>query len=161
MLLRALVWLVVLGVIIVGLTVCTGPNPAQVAERPSGAEAVSPTDTPAVVEQTAAATETPTAEPTEEATETPTAEPTEAAATETPTAEPTEAAATETPTVEPTAEATETPTVEPTEEPTVAPAVDVASLSSQNCVNCHTIQETLQALAEEKEVKSEASSGEG
>jgi hypothetical protein len=39
--------------------------------------------------------------------------------------------------------------------------VDVASLSSDNCLGCHTNQETLQTLAEEKEVKSEASSGEG
>jgi outer membrane biosynthesis protein TonB len=149
-LLRTLVWLVALGVIIVGLTMCTGTSPGPGA-----------TDAPVAVEPTQAAAAPPTAEPTE----TSTPEPTEAAATETPTAEPAEAVATETPTVEPTAEPTETPTVEPTEEPTEeptgAPAVDVASLSSQNCVNCHTVQETLQALAEEKGVKSEASSGEG
>jgi mono/diheme cytochrome c family protein len=39
--------------------------------------------------------------------------------------------------------------------------VDVASLSSDNCISCHTDDATLQELAEEKEVKSEATSGEG
>jgi hypothetical protein len=37
----------------------------------------------------------------------------------------------------------------------------VASLSSENCIGCHTDQATLEALAEDKVVKSEASSGEG
>ncbi len=39
--------------------------------------------------------------------------------------------------------------------------MDVASLSSDNCIGCHTDEATLQALAEDKEVKSEATSGEG
>jgi hypothetical protein len=34
-------------------------------------------------------------------------------------------------------------------------------MSSENCQGCHINQETLQALAEDKQVKSEATSGEG
>jgi len=93
----------------------------------------------------------------------------------------------ETPTVEPTAVAVLPPTttpepplptsVPPTEtpvppSPTPAPPTDTAvpatptpeaevSAGSENCVACHTSQETLQALAEDKTVKSEATSGEG
>jgi hypothetical protein len=37
----------------------------------------------------------------------------------------------------------------------------VAFLSSENCVGCHTNQTILEALAEDKVVKSEATSGEG
>lgn len=100
-----------------------------------------------------AATETPTTAPPTDTVvpPSPTAEP----ATETPVpASPTPEPATETPVpASPTAEPpTETP--QPTE-------VDVASASSENCVDCHTSEETLQALAEEQEVKSEESSGEG
>ncbi len=46
-----------------------------------------------------------------------------------------------------------TATAEPTEE--------TASAGSENCVACHTSAETLQALAEDKTVKSEATEGEG
>jgi hypothetical protein len=100
-----------------------------------------------------AVTETPTAAPPTdtEVPPSPTAEP----PTDTPVpASPTPEPATDTPVpASPTAESpTDTP--EPTE-------VDVASASSENCVGCHTSEETLQALAEEQEVKSEASSGEG
>jgi len=37
----------------------------------------------------------------------------------------------------------------------------VAALRSDTCIGCHTSQETLQVLAEDKEVKPEATSGEG
>ena len=47
----------------------------------------------------------------------------------------------------------------PTETPTQE--VELASLSSENCVGCHTDEATLQALAEDTSVKSEATSGEG
>ena len=147
---RMSVWLVILGVLTIGLTVCSGPMPSEVATVTpqavsQSADAVVPSPTPVP------AADTRTVEPTEEATETPTAEPTRAA-TDTPTVEPTEVA-----TEEPTAE----PTQEATEEATAAAIVDVSTLSSDNCVTCHTSQETLQALAEDKKVASEASSGEG
>jgi outer membrane biosynthesis protein TonB len=167
MLARMSVWLVILGVMTAGLTFCNGPTPGEVATVTPGAVSqavdtpvpsstpVSATDTPTVAEPTKAvveeAIETPTPEPTEVATEEPTLEPTEVV-TEEPTAEPTEVA-TEEPTPEPTQEATE--------EATAAAVVDVSTLSSDNCVNCHTNQETLQALAEDKKVTSEASLGEG
>jgi hypothetical protein len=51
------------------------------------------------------------------------------------------------------------PTPVPPEE-TPTPEAEV-SVGSENCVACHTSQETLQALAEDKTVKSEATSGEG
>lgn len=172
MLLRALVWLVILGVMTAGLTVCNVSGPTQVAHLPSRAPSESrpvavvpsPTpvpaaDTPVPTELTGEATEEPTATPTEEVTEEPTPEPTEEATqepAEEPTVEPAEEV-TEELIVEPTEEATE----EATEEPTPIPDVDVAALSSENCVNCHTNQETLQALAEDKVVQSEATSGEG
>jgi hypothetical protein len=58
---------------------------------------------------------------------------------------------------------TDTPEPEPEVSPTDTPEpdVDVASLSSDNCIGCHTNQETLEALAEDKVVKSEATEGEG
>jgi hypothetical protein len=155
MLARMSVWLVVLGVMTAGLTFCNQPMPDEVATvtprvMSQATNTEMPTSTPAP------ATDTPTAaEPTtvviEEVTETPIAEPTQTA-TEVPTVEPTEVA-----TEEPTAEATP----EATEEATVAAVVDVSTLSSDTCVTCHTSQETLQALAEDKKVASEASSGEG
>jgi outer membrane biosynthesis protein TonB len=167
MLARMSVWLVVLGIMTAGLTFCNGQAPGEVATVTPPAvsqSAATPVpsstpvavmDTPTVAEPTEAAieeaTETPTAEPTEMVTEEPTPEPTEVA-TEEPTPGPTEAA-TEEPTPEPTQEATE--------EATAAAVVDVSTLSSDNCVNCHTSQETLQALAVDKKVASEASSGEG
>jgi mono/diheme cytochrome c family protein len=42
-----------------------------------------------------------------------------------------------------------------------APTVDIASASSENCIACHTDEAILQGLAEDKDVKSEATSGEG
>jgi hypothetical protein len=47
----------------------------------------------------------------------------------------------------------------PTDTPTAT--VDPASLSSESCIACHTSEETLQALAEDNTVQSEATSGEG
>ncbi len=47
----------------------------------------------------------------------------------------------------------------PTDTPTAT--VDPASLSSESCIVCHSNEETLQALAEDKTVQSEATSGEG
>jgi hypothetical protein len=179
MLARMSVWLVILGIMTAGLTFCNGQAPGEVATVTPRAVSqaadtpvpsstpVSATDVPTAAEPTnmvvEEATEMPTAEPTEVATEEPTAEPTEMV-TEEPTPEPTEVA-TEEPTPGPTEAATEEPTPEPTqeatEEATAAAVVDVSTLSSDNCVNCHTSQETLQALAVDKKVASEASSGEG
>jgi hypothetical protein len=52
------------------------------------------------------------------------------------------------------------PTPVPPED-TPTPEAEAASASSDSCIGCHTSQETLQALAVDKTVKSEATSGEG
>lgn len=55
---------------------------------------------------------------------------------------------------------TDTPAPPPTD--TAEPPTPTAELvSAENCIGCHTDQPTLQALAVEKEIVSEASSGEG
>jgi hypothetical protein len=98
--------------------------------------------------------------------------PTVAAPTETapaPSVTPVPAEDTATPEVEDTAtpEPEDTPTLEPENtatpeaEDTATPEADTASASSDNCVGCHTSQETLEALAEDKAVVSDATEGEG
>jgi outer membrane biosynthesis protein TonB len=157
---RALLWLALLGVIGAGLTVCSGQTPTQlpptveeVAVRPSPTRVqstdvgVPPSPTPAP--------ETATPEPPSPTPPPPTDTPEPASPTSPP---PTDTPVSPTDTPEPEAEEV-SPTDTPEPEP--EPDVDVASLSSDNCIGCHTSQETLQALAEEKEVKSEATSGEG
>jgi outer membrane biosynthesis protein TonB len=152
---RALVWLVFLGIVGAALTVCSGPAttlipPTEVEVAalptpvPSGATDVPlpPSPTPAPETDTPPpATDTP--QPPSPTLPPPTDTPVSPTDTPEPEPEPEEVSATDTP------------------EPEPEPDVDVAALSSDNCVGCHTNQETLQALAEEKEVKSEASSGEG
>jgi hypothetical protein len=181
---RVLAWLVILGFVTAGLTVCSGPvgtlvpppTEEEVAAVPSptalgATEAplppsptpapetgtpLPPKDTPVPPSPTAVPpTDTPVPP-----TDTPEPEPEEASPTDTPAPEPEPEEATPTYTPEPEPESEE---VSPTDtpEPEPEPDVDVASLSSDNCVGCHTDQETLEALAEEKEVKSEATSGEG
>ena len=158
--LRALLWLALLGVIGAGLTVCSGPTTTlipptvvEVAVRPSPTRVqstdaqVPPSPTPAP--------EMDTPEPPSPTPPPPTDTPEPASPTSAP---PTDTPASPTDTPEPEAEEV-SPTDTPEPEP--EPDVDVASLSSDNCIGCHTSQETLQALAEEKEVKSEATSGEG
>jgi hypothetical protein len=54
--------------------------------------------------------------------------------------------------------ATDTP-LPPTDTP--IPPTEVPLASADSCVLCHTSQETLQAMAEDKEVKSAETSGEG
>lgn len=80
--------------------------------------------------------------------------PTEPPPTEAPTEPPTEAPATQAPP----AEAPTEPPATDTPAPTEAPA---EMASADNCIGCHTDQPTLQALAVDQEVKSEATSGEG
>jgi hypothetical protein len=53
----------------------------------------------------------------------------------------------------------DTATPEPAD--TATPESDDETASSDNCIACHTSQETLQALAEDKTISSEATSGEG
>lgn len=101
----------------------------------AGEPTVAPTEPPEPTEISAAPS-TPTEEPTQAPT--PTEEPTELP---TPTEEPTELPPTATPT--------------PTEEPTPEPVDDTA------CVNCHTDEETLKAVAEEPEETEALSEGEG
>jgi hypothetical protein len=99
---------------------------------------------------------------------TPTAEPTEAAAVPTdtpvpPTDTPVPPSDTPVPPTDTPVPPTDTP-APPTDTPappTDTPTPDLASLSSENYVGCHTDEKTLQALAEDKSVKSEATSGEG
>ncbi|MEJ2557745.1 MAG: hypothetical protein P8186_16260 [Anaerolineae bacterium] len=128
MAIRGSIWLVVLGIVTAGLTVCSGPTPAP-----------APTDVAVV----AAPTDTPVPP-----------SPTPVPATDTPVPpSPTPVPPTDTP-VPP----SPTP-LPPTDTP--VPTVDASSVSAENCVTCHTDEATLQALAEDKEVKSEATSGEG
>jgi hypothetical protein len=128
-----LAWLAVLGIVIAALTACTGP-----ATTPQ------PTEVAALPSSTLS-------QPTDTAVP---PSPTPVPPTDTPVPpSPTPVPPTDTP-VPP----SPTP-VPPTDTPT--PEVDLASMSSENCQGCHTSQETLQALAEDKEVKSEATSGEG
>jgi multidrug efflux pump subunit AcrA (membrane-fusion protein) len=86
---------------------------------------------------------------------TPTPEPTDVAAV--PSA--TDTAAPPSPTPVPPSPTPVPPT--PTAIATLTPEVGLASASSENCIGCHTNEETLQALAEDKTVKSEATEGEG
>lgn len=130
---------VVAGVVLVlfalsGCAMAPAPAPVQVAQAPTEApEVAAPTEAPP--------TEVP---PTE-------VPPTEVPPTDTP--EPTETLApTDTPAPEPTA------TEAPTEAPAAAPVV---STDPTNCINCHTNQETLQALAVEEEPAESLSEGEG
>jgi hypothetical protein len=143
---RALLWLALLGVIGAGLTVCSGQTPTQL---PPTVEEVAVRPSPTRVQSTdVGVPPSPTPPP-------PTDTPEPASPTSPP---PTDTPVSPTDTPEPEAEEV-SPTDTPEPEP--EPDVDVASLSSDNCIGCHTSQETLQALAEEKEVKSEATSGEG
>jgi hypothetical protein len=98
-----------------------------------GEPTVAPTEPPEPTEVSAAPS-TPTEEPTDPPT--PTEEPTDPP---TPTEEPTEIP----------------PTATPTEEPTPEPVDDTA------CVNCHTDEEALKAVAEEPEETEALSEGEG
>ncbi len=51
---------------------------------------------------------------------------------------------------------------QPAPEPTPAPVAEVpVTTGANNCVSCHTDQESLQSLAVEREVKSDKTSGEG
>lgn len=128
MAIRGSIWLVVLGIVTAGLTVCSGPTP--VPKQTEVAVVAAPTDTPLPPS------------------------PTPVPATDTPVPpSPTPVPPTDTP-VPP----SPTP-LPPTDTP--APTVDASSASAENCVTCHTDEATLQALAEDKEVKSEATSGEG
>jgi outer membrane biosynthesis protein TonB len=154
---RVLVWLVILGFVTAGLTVCSGPVATLVPPPTEGEVAAVPSPTPS------GATDTPpppSPTPAPETTDTPPS-PTDTPVPPSPTPPPptdTPVSPTDTPEPEPEPEeASPTDTPEPEPEP----EVDVASLSSDNCLGCHTDQETLEALAEEKEVESEASSGEG
>jgi hypothetical protein len=121
----------------------------------------------------ACATSEPTVEPTKVAVVPPTTTPEPPLPTAVPptdTPPPTETAVPPSPTPAPptdTPPPTETvalasPTAIPPEDTaTPEPEVDLASATSENCVGCHTSQEVLQALAEDKTVQSEATSGEG
>jgi hypothetical protein len=130
---RFVAWQAVLGIVITGLTACAGP-----------ATTSQPTEV-TVLPSATLLQPTDTAVP---------PSPTLVPPTDTPVPpSPTPVPPTDTP-----APPSPTP-VPPTDTPT--PEVDLASMSSDNCQGCHTDQETLQALAEDKEVKSEATSGEG
>jgi outer membrane biosynthesis protein TonB len=155
---RVLVWLVILGFVTAGLTVCSGPvttlmPPTEVVEVASvpSPTASGATDAPPPPSPTPA----PEADTPPPPTDTPVPpSPTPPPPTDTP------VPATDTPEPEPEpVEASPTDTPEPEPEPDTE--VDVASLSSDNCLGCHTDQETLEALAEDKVIKSEATSGEG
>jgi hypothetical protein len=128
MAIRGSIWLVVLGIVTAGLTVCSGPTP--VPKPTEVAVVAAPTDTPVPPS------------------------PTPVPPTDTPVPpSPTPIPPTDTP-VPP----SPTP-LPPTDTP--VPTVDASSVSAENCVTCHTDEATLQALAEDKEVQSEATSGEG
>jgi hypothetical protein len=135
MAIRGSIWLVVLGIVTAGLTVCSGPTP--VPKSTELAVVAAPTDT--------AVLPSPTSVP---PTDTPVPpSPTPVPPTDTP-VPPTDTPVPPSPTPLP-----------PTDTP--APTVDASSVSAENCVTCHTDEATLQALAEDKEVQSEATSGEG
>ena len=140
---RTFVWLAILGIVTLALTVCSGPSAAP--PLPTAVEvAVEPTRVPP---QPTTGAEEPTDTPVPPS-------PTPVPPTDTPEPpSPTPVPATDTP--EPPSPTPPTPTDTP------EPTVDVSSVSSENCVTCHTDQATLEALAVEKEVKSEATSGEG
>jgi hypothetical protein len=140
---RTVFWLIILAVTALGVKACAGststPEPTAVAVLP-------PTTTPEPPLPTAVPP-TDTAIPPTETPAPPTATPTEEPASPTPAASATA-----------TAEPEDTATPEPEDTPTPEPE---AAADSDNCIGCHTSQETLQALAEDKTVKSEATSGEG
>jgi mono/diheme cytochrome c family protein len=82
---------------------------------------------------------------------------------------PTETAVPPSPTVAPPTDTPEPASPTPAEESMATPTTEAVATSEaetvaeggENCISCHTSQETLQALAEEPEVKSEATEGEG
>jgi hypothetical protein len=139
---RTFVWLAILGVVTLALAVCSGPTTTPPL----------PTEVEVAIEPTTASPQS--TEP-EESTDTPVPpSPTPVPPTNTPVPpSPTPIPATDTP--EPPSPTPPPPTDTP------EPTVDVSSASSENCVTCHTDQATLETLAVEKEVKSEATSGEG
>ncbi len=139
---RTFIWLAILGIVTVTLTVCSGPTTTSPL----------PTEVDVAVEPTTAPPQ-----PTEP--EEPTDTPVPPSSTPVP---PTNTPVPPSPTRIPATDTPEPPS--PTPPPptdTPEPTVDVSSVSSENCVSCHTDQATLEALAVEKEVKSEATSGEG
>ena len=129
---KILIYLAILAVMGWGVKACSGETPKV---EPTAVAVLPPTTTP----------EPPL--------------PTPVPPTETPVPpSPTPAPPTDTPSPTDTAvPATPTP-VPPQDTPT--PEAEV-SAGSENCVACHTSQETLQALAVDKTVESEATSGEG
>jgi hypothetical protein len=142
MAIRGSIWLVVLVIVTAGLTVCSGPTP--VPQSTEVAVVAAPTDT--------AVLPSPTPVPATDTVVPPS--PTPVPPTDTPVPpSPTPVPPTDTP-VPP------SPTPLPPTD-TLAPTVDASSVSAENCVTCHTDEATLQALAEDKEVQSEATSGEG
>lgn len=141
--LRTAVWLLVIAVTALGVKACASSTPTV---EPTAVAVLLPTTTPEPP--------LPTAIPPTDTAVPPTDTP--APPTDTPKpASPTPIPAEDTPTPEPEDTAT------PESEDTATPESDEATASSDNCIACHTSQETLQALAEDKTVKSEATSGEG
>ena len=138
---KTLIYLVILAVTGIGLNTCTSSTPTV---EPTAVALKPPTTTPEPPLPTAVPpTDTPVPP-----------SPTPAPPTDTPVPpSPTSAPPTDAP-----VQASPTP-VPPAD--TVTATADTASASSENCVGCHTSQETVQALAEDKTVKSEVTEGEG
>jgi outer membrane biosynthesis protein TonB len=127
----------------------------------SSAPTIEPTAVAVVIQTTTPEPPLPTAIPPTETKVPPSptpAPPTDTAVPASPTAEP-EDTATPEPEDTATPEPEDTATPEPEDTPT--PEAEEATAGSDNCIACHTSQETLQALAVDTTVESEATSGEG
>jgi mono/diheme cytochrome c family protein len=144
---RTIFWLLILAVTALGVKACAGSKPSV---EPTAVAVLPPTTTPIPPLPTSVpATDTPEPPPA-----TATLVPPTATATEVP-ASPTPVPEEDTPTPEP------KPTAPPEEEAIATPEDEAVAGDSGNCVGCHTSQETLEALAVDKTVESEATSGEG
>ncbi len=144
---RTIVWVLILAATALGVKACAGSTPSV---EPTEVAVLPPTTTPIPPLPTSVpATDTPEPPPA-----TATLVPPTTTATEPP-ASPTAVPEEDTPTPEP------EPSATPEDEATATPEDEAVADDSGNCVGCHTSQETLEELAVDTTVESEATSGEG